>query len=157
VPVCAPRSATRWTRSSETRGEWGERIPGSHALRTGDGRGRAARERRPDEEQGEMTAAAILASARTQLADYLSTLIYVYTLLIILYIVVQLLFAAGLRPPYSRTTDAILGFLRDICEPYLRIFRRLLPSFGGIDFSPILAIILLGIFNSIVVQGIIHG
>ena len=44
----------------------------------------------------------ILASARTQIADFLSALIYVYTLLIILYIVVQLLFAAGLRPPYSR-------------------------------------------------------
>jgi YggT family protein len=99
----------------------------------------------------------ILLTARTQIADYLSTLIYVYTLLIILYIVVQLLFAAGLRPPYSRTTDAILGFLRDICEPFLRIFRRVLPSFGGFDFSPIVAILALGIFNSIVVQGIIHG
>jgi uncharacterized protein YggT (Ycf19 family) len=99
----------------------------------------------------------ILASARTDIADYLSTLIYVYTLLIILYIVVQLLFASGLRPPYSRTTDAILGFLRDICEPFLRIFRRLLPSFGGFDFSPIVAILALGILNSIVVQGIIHG
>ncbi|HVA18670.1 MAG TPA: YggT family protein [Solirubrobacteraceae bacterium] len=99
----------------------------------------------------------ILASARTDIADYLSTLIYVYTLLIILYIVVQLLFAAGLRPPYSRTTDAILGFLRDVCEPFLRIFRRLLPSFGGFDFSPIVAILALGILNSILVQGIIHG
>jgi YggT family protein len=99
----------------------------------------------------------IFLTARTQIADYLSTLIYVYTLLIILFIVVQLLFAAGLRPPYSRTTNAILGFLRDICEPFLRIFRRLLPSFGGFDFSPIIAILALGLFNSIVVQGIIHG
>jgi YggT family protein len=99
----------------------------------------------------------VFSTARTQIADYLSTLIYVYTLLIILYIVVQLLFAAGLRPPYSRTTDAILGFLRDICEPFLRIFRRLLPSFGGFDFSPILAILTLSIFNSIVIQGIVHG
>jgi len=99
----------------------------------------------------------ILLTARTQIADYLSTLIYVYTLLIILYIVVQLLFAAGLRPPYSRTTDAILGFLRDVCEPFLRIFRRVLPSFGGFDFSPIIAILALGFFNTIVVQGIIHG
>jgi YggT family protein len=101
--------------------------------------------------------AVVLASARTEIADYLSTLIYVYTLLIILYIVIQLLFAAGLRPPYSRASDAILGFLHDICEPFLRIFRRLLPSFGGFDFSPIVAIIVLGIFNSLVIQGIVHG
>jgi YggT family protein len=99
----------------------------------------------------------ILASARTQIAGYLSALIYVYTLLIILYIVIQLLFSLGLRPPYSRTVDVVLGFLRDICEPFLRVFRRLIPAFGGIDFSPILAIITLQIINSIVVNGLIHG
>ena len=99
----------------------------------------------------------ILASTRTQIADYLSTVIYVYTLPIILFIVVQLLFAAGLRPPYSRTLDAVLSFLRDVCEPYLRIFRRLLPGFGGFDFSPILAILTLAILNTIIVQGLIHG
>jgi YggT family protein len=99
----------------------------------------------------------ILASARTQIADYLSTLIYVYTLLIILYIVLQLLFSVGIRPPYSRTLDAVLGFLRDICEPFLRLFRRVLPSFGGLDFSPILAIFTLQIVNSIVVNNLIHG
>jgi YggT family protein len=96
-------------------------------------------------------------TARTQSADYLSTLIYVYTIIIILHIVVQLLLSSGVRPPYSRTTDAILGFLRDICEPFLRIFRRVLPSFGGLDFSPIVAIIALQLFNSIVIQGIVHG
>jgi len=97
------------------------------------------------------------ATIRTDIADYLSTLIYVYTLLIILYIVVNLLFAVGLRPPYSRATDVILAFLRDVCEPFLRIFRRVLPMMGPFDFSPILAIITLGIVNSIVVQGLIHG
>jgi YggT family protein len=99
----------------------------------------------------------ILASARTQIADFLSTLIYVYTLLIIMYIVIQLLFAAGLRPPYSRTTDKVLGFLRDICEPFLRIFRQVIPSFGGLDLSPILAILTLSIINNVVVERIIHG
>ncbi len=99
----------------------------------------------------------ILASARTEIADYLSTVIYVYTLVIIVYIVVNLLFAAGIRPPYSRTTDRVLGFLRDVCEPFLRIFRRLAPQMGGLDFSPILAIISLYIINLVVVQGIIHG
>jgi YggT family protein len=99
----------------------------------------------------------VLASARTQIADYLSVLIQVYTLLIILYIVIQLLFSVGLRPPYSRTVDTVLQFLRDICEPFLRIFRRVIPSFGGFDFSPILAIISLQIINSVLVKGVIHG
>ncbi len=104
-----------------------------------------------------MTSALILASARTQIAGFLSALIYVYVLLIICHIVIQLLFSAGFRPPYSRATDAILGFLRDVCEPFLRIFRRVMPNVGGIDFSPIVAVIVLELFNSIVVQGIIHG
>jgi uncharacterized protein YggT (Ycf19 family) len=99
----------------------------------------------------------LLATARTQIADFLSAAIYVYTLLIILHIVVQLLLSVGVRPPYSRTTDAILGFLRDVCEPFLRLFRRVLPSFGGLDFSPILAILTLSIINNIVVERIIHG
>jgi uncharacterized protein YggT (Ycf19 family) len=99
----------------------------------------------------------VLASARTQIADFLSAVIQVYTLLIILYIVIQLLFSVGFRPPYSRATDAILGFLRDICEPFLSIFRRFLPSFAGLDFSPLLAILTLQIINSVVVGRLIHG
>ena len=105
-----------------------------------------------------MSATALhLASARTQIADYLSTLIYVYTLLIVAYIVVQLLFAFGVRPPYSRATDAVLGFLRDVCEPYLRIFRRIVPMAGMFDFSPIVAILVLTLVNTVIVAGIVHG
>ena len=99
----------------------------------------------------------LLASARTQIADFLSAVIYVYTLLIILHIVIQLLFSAGLRPPYTRASNAVLSFLRDVCEPFLRLFRSILPSFGGFDFSPILAILTLSIVNNIVVERIIHG
>ena len=99
----------------------------------------------------------VLATARTDIADFLSTIIYGYTLLLIAYIVIQLLFAAGIRPPYSRATDSVIGFLRDICEPFLKIFRGIIPSIGGFDFSPIIAFISLQLFNSIVVQRLIHG
>jgi YggT family protein len=99
----------------------------------------------------------LLASARTEIAGYLSTLIYIYTLLIVLYIVTQLLFAFGVRPPYSRASDAVLTFLRDVCEPYLRIFRRILPMVGAFDFSPIVAIIVLSLINSLIVNDLIHG
>jgi uncharacterized protein YggT (Ycf19 family) len=99
----------------------------------------------------------LLASARTEIAGYLSTLIYVYTLLIVLYIVTQLLFSFGVRPPYSRASDVVLTFLRDVCEPYLRIFRRVIPMAGAFDFSPIVAIIVLSLINSLIVNGLIHG
>jgi YggT family protein len=99
----------------------------------------------------------VLASARVDVAEFLSALIHVYELLIFLYIVLQLLFSVGLRPPYSQTRETVMGFLRDVCEPFLRIFRRFLPQMGGFDFSPILAIITLEILNRVLVQGIISN
>jgi YggT family protein len=98
-----------------------------------------------------------LATVRTEVADFLSTLLYVYSLLLILYIVIQLLFSVGVRPPYSIWTDRVLGFLHDVCEPFLRLFRRFLPQVGGFDFSPILALITLQVVNNVVVLRIIHG
>jgi YggT family protein len=99
----------------------------------------------------------LIASARSEVANYLSALIYVYILLIFAHIVVNWMFAFGVRPPYSRASSAVIGFLRDVCEPFLRIFRRVLPSLGGLDLSPIVAIVVLGLVNSIVVQHIIGG
>jgi YggT family protein len=99
----------------------------------------------------------MIASTRTTVADYVSTVVYVYIILIFLYVVLQLLFNFGLRLPYSRASDVILTFLRDVCEPFLRIFRRLIPMPAGIDFSPIIAIIVLELLNGFLVQGILRG
>jgi uncharacterized protein YggT (Ycf19 family) len=91
-----------------------------------------------------------LASTRADIANYVDALFYVYILIIIVYILLNLMFSLGLRTPYSRWWDAILGFLRDVSEPYLRIFRRIIPTVGMFDFSPILAIIVLGIVQQVV-------
>jgi YggT family protein len=99
----------------------------------------------------------VLATARTEIAGVLSAIIWVYTILIFVFIVIQLLFSAGLRMPYSRTSDAVLQFLRDTVEPFLRIFRRMIPGMGGLDFSPILAVFTLYLINRFIVQGLIHG
>ncbi len=98
----------------------------------------------------------VLATVRGDVADFVSALILVYTILIFVYIISNLLFAFGGRMPYNRWLSAVLGFLRDVCEPYLRIFRRFIPQFGPFDFSPIIAIILLQIVGGIVVN-IIRG
>ncbi|WP_210363747.1 YggT family protein [Bacillus sp. REN3] len=44
--------------------------------------------------------------------------------------------------PNARET-AIGQFLARICEPYLEPFRRIIPSIGMIDISPIVAFIVL--------------
>jgi YggT family protein len=93
----------------------------------------------------------IVASTRNDIADYVSALFYVYSLLIIAYIVINLIFAFGARPPYNRTVNAILEFLRDISEPLLRPFRKIIPMIGPLDLSPIVALIVLRIVAAIVV------
>ena len=98
----------------------------------------------------------IVASARTDAAEFLSALLFVYSLLIIVYVLAQLVFSLGARVPYSRWSDAILGFLRDVCEPYLRPFRRFIPMIGPIDISPIVALIVLRIVGGLIVAAV-HG
>jgi len=92
----------------------------------------------------------VLGSVRGSAADFVSALAWVYTLIIIAYILTSLAFAAGLRIPYTRVSDAVLTFLRDVCEPYLRLFRRFLPSLGGLDLSPIVGILLLQVAGSLI-------
>jgi YggT family protein len=96
------------------------------------------------------------AITRVDIANYVSTLFLVYIVLIFVYLLLNMLFSFGMRTPYSRWSDAILTFLRDVCEPYLRIFRRFIPPLGMFDLSPILAIILLYIVRALL-YNVIHG
>jgi YggT family protein len=95
---------------------------------------------------------ALAALTRGDVANYVQALFLVYIILIFAYILLNMAFSFGLRPPYSRFSDAVLGFLRDVCEPYLRIFRRFIPSVGMFDFSPMIGIIVLYIVERIVVD-----
>jgi YggT family protein len=95
---------------------------------------------------------AVLATLREDVADYVQAVFYVYTLLIIAYILSSLFFAFGGRVPYSRWFSALLGFLRDVCEPYLSIFRRFIPPLGPLDLSPVIGIIVLNLVGSIIVN-----
>jgi YggT family protein len=92
-----------------------------------------------------------VATTRSEIADFLGTLLLVYTLCIIAWIVLQLVFSLGARVPYSRWLNAVLDFLRDVTEPYLRLFRPLPLRIGPLDLTPMVAIIVLQIVGSIVV------
>jgi YggT family protein len=98
----------------------------------------------------------VLATFREDLASYVYAVFVVYTLLIIAYILTSLFFAFGGRVPYSRPINAVLGFLRDVCEPYLSIFRRFIPPLGPLDLSPVIAIFLLQLVGRLV-YNLING
>jgi YggT family protein len=97
-----------------------------------------------------------LAVTRNDIADYVNTLFWVYILIIFVYILLNMMFSLGLRPPYSRALNAFLSFLRDVSEPYLRLFRRIIPSAGMFDFSPMVAIIVLYVLQ-MVIYNVIHS
>ena len=93
---------------------------------------------------------------RVTVADFLAALVTVYSLMIFAYVLLSLIFSFGVRVPYSRWSDAVMGFLRDVCEPYLRLFRRFIPMIGPLDISPIVALLALQIVGNFVVN-IVHG
>ncbi len=99
----------------------------------------------------------VQAVTRVDIANYVSALFEVYIILIFAYILLNLLLAFGLRLPYARWSDVVLNFLRDVCEPYLKIFRRFIPPIGMFDLTPMIAIILLYFVRTIVVNAIAGG
>jgi uncharacterized protein YggT (Ycf19 family) len=79
---------------------------------------------------------AVVADAVSAVQSFVGIFVAVYTLLIFAYIL-----TSWVRVPYSLAP--VQRFLYDVCEPYLRLFRRLLPTMGPLDLSPIVAVIVL--------------
>jgi len=85
-----------------------------------------------------MATLALLADTASAANHFIDVFIYVYVLLIFVYVL-----TSWVRLPYSTWVRRISDFLRDVCEPYLRIFRRILPPLGPLDLSPVVAMLAL--------------
>jgi YggT family protein len=85
-----------------------------------------------------MVTLALLADAVSAANRFVDIFIEVYILLIFAYVL-----TSWVRLPYSVWVRRISDFLRDVCEPYLRIFRRILPPLGPLDLSPVVGIVAL--------------
>ena len=95
-----------------------------------------------------------VSSLRLHVADYVDDLAWIYAIALICYVLTSMFFAVGLRLPYSRWSDAVLSFLHDVSEPFLRVLRRIVPPLGGWDLSPILAIAIVRLAGSLAAQAI---
>jgi YggT family protein len=58
--------------------------------------------------------------------------------------------------PISRTLAPVVNLLDDITSPMISPIRRRLPSFGGLDLSPMLAILLIWVVESVLL-GVLGG
>jgi uncharacterized protein YggT (Ycf19 family) len=80
----------------------------------------------------------LLADAVNQAKTFVDVFVTVYTLVILGYII-----TSWLRLPYSPWLNRVQRFLYDVSEPYLRLFRRMLPSMGPLDLSPMVGVVVL--------------
>ena len=88
----------------------------------------------------------LLADTVSRIGSFVDVFVGVYILLIFAYIILS-----WVRLPYSIWLNRIQRFLYDVVDPYLRLFRRFVPMVGPMDFSPIVAVLVL-----IVISRLIH-
>ena len=98
----------------------------------------------------------IAAIDRVDVADYVSTLITVYVVLIF----VRILMSYFRTIPYYRWLDIFLRFVTEVTDPWLNLFRRLIPPVrmgpAAIDLTPMIAVIALyfiGFFVTRLIRG----
>ena len=80
----------------------------------------------------------------TAVEHFLDVFVGVYVLAIFLYVL-----TSWIQLPYS--LRPVQRFLYDVCEPYLRLWRRILPTAGPIDLSPMVAVIALVLLERVAI------
>ncbi len=98
----------------------------------------------------------LFAITRGDVADYVNTLVLVYLVLIFVRIIMSWI----PRIPYNPTLRTVLDYVTAVTDPYLNLFRRILPPVrlgpGALDLSPIVATFVLIVVGN-VVASIIRG
>ena len=74
-------------------------------------------------------------------------LLEILTWIIIVQAVMSWLVAFGIVNTYNPTVRGLLRGLEQMLEPLYRPIRRILPDFGGLDFSPMVVILIIYIIR----------
>ncbi len=97
-----------------------------------------------------VTHAGLVLDAVSSVQNFVRVFVYLYIFLILAYVI-----TSWIRLPYSPWLNRIQRFLYDVCDPYLRLFRRILPPLGPLDLAPMVAVIVLVVLEQVVVEGLI--
>jgi uncharacterized protein YggT (Ycf19 family) len=89
----------------------------------------------------------LLFDAVSSIESFLRVFVYVYSLVILAYII-----TSWVRMPYSVWLNRIQRFLYDVCDPYLRMWRRVLPNFGPLDLSPVVGVAALYVLLAVAIN-----
>lgn len=80
------------------------------------------------------------------LTTLIANLFRVYETLIVVWCVLTWI------PRGASVVDAVRDALGQLVCPYLDLFRKLIPPFGGVDFSPIVALLVLELIENLMVR-----
>ncbi len=89
----------------------------------------------------------VLADVRTTIARFVNVFLYVYIALIFAYVL-----TTWVQLPYTSALSKVQRFLYDVCDPYLRLFRRVVPPIGPVDLSPMVAMLVLIVIANVVTR-----
>jgi YggT family protein len=96
---------------------------------------------------GDPSGSVVLADTITKVQNFIFIFVWIYVIVILAYVLL-----GWVRLPYSPWLNRIQRFLYDVCEPYIRLFRRILPPMGPLDLSPMVAVIVLWVFEQALVR-----
>jgi YggT family protein len=85
----------------------------------------------------------VVFDAVSEVRLFILVFISVYTLVLFAYVI-----TSWVQLPYS--LRGVQTFLYEVCEPYLRLWRRILPSFGPLDLSPMIGIAALWVLEGVI-------
>lgn len=83
------------------------------------------------------------------LIDILQLLLWVLSWIVIAQVIISWLFAFNVINPGSGFMRSLVDALDKITAPLYRPIRKVLPDFGGIDFSPLVLLLAIAILSKV--------
>jgi YggT family protein len=84
------------------------------------------------------------------------TLLDIYTWIVLAAVVMSWLITFGVINTYNQFARSIVRFLNAMTEPLFRQVRRVIPSIGGLDISPLIVLIGVVFLQNLVQWGAVH-
>ena len=79
-------------------------------------------------------------------------ILQIYKYAVIIYVIISMLVSFNIINTNNKIISIIMDFLFRLIEPLLRVIRKVVPSFGAIDISPVILIILIEAFQYIITK-----
>lgn len=86
------------------------------------------------------------------LLDVILLILDLYTYVVIAAVIISWLIAFNVINTYNDVVRAIVNAVNALTEPVLRPIRQALPSFGGLDISPIVLFLIIFLIQRVIIQ-----